>query len=234
PLFVDSGTFGVNGDVVVQTDLQPVPGANSYAYIGWNFPPNSSSSMPTCADAGVSRVRVAIDYGPWTEYPCTDAFNTAGVVTDWLTSGPHTIELEGLGADGYRYYRYVGTLTTSVGNHASAVYTVGWSVGGVSVQWRPASNQFCASGATTAYVNFWDVQNQAWVYPGYPNGDSHACVDGYFPVLYNYLQAGTYDVWVRALDSSGYWMESIVLQRITIEAGQFVDASSPSVVVQLY
>jgi hypothetical protein len=228
-IFVDSGAFTVNGNVVVLTDLQPAPGANSYAYLAWKFP-----SSWNCAEAEVSWVRVSIDYGDWTEYPCTEGFNTGGVVTDWLSSGHHTIELEGLGADGYRYFRYAGSLTTSVGSPIFVEYNLPWSVGGVSVKWQ-LNGGVCSTTANSAYVNFWDVDTETWVY--LDPGDPQDCIDGATPVLYNYLQAGTYEVWATAFNSSAFWMvpSSLTpLQRITVVAGQFVDSTSPSVVVQLY
>jgi hypothetical protein len=218
-LFVDSGTFTVNGDTTVFADLQPVPGENSYAYIGWKFPPNSVSTNPTCAQAGVSSVQVWIDGVP-VEYPCMDGFNPNSVFSGWLSSGPHQIELIGLGADRYPYFRRIGTLTTTVGNSFFVEYTLSWAVGSVSVNPRlrigttPVS---CSTaGVSTLYFDFQDSQGN-WLYD--PDGDAQACSSS--SVLY-YLPAGTYVMSVWGWDSSG-WQYVSAPQTVIVVNGEITD-----------
>lgn len=236
-LFAASGIFAVDGDVRVIVNLHPVAGPNTNAFIGWRFPANQNSLAPTCAQAGVTEVDVRIDNGGWVTYPCASGFDPEAVLIEGLTAGQHTIEIEAFNSASYRYNRFAGTLTTTIGSSVFVEYTLPWVIGGTAVNWSLPSSNSCYSGTgISAYVNFKDVQTGQWVYPA--EGDPLRCSDGVgagASVRYNYLTAGTYEVWATAMNSSLQWLvPSAPLQRVTIAAGEFVSSSSPPLTVLLY
>jgi hypothetical protein len=197
-LFVASGIFAVDGDVTVNVDLQPVAGPHSYAFIGWNLPPNAANPRPDCAEAGVSEVEVRIDNGFPVTYPCTDG-NPAMVLTNGLISGPHAIALRVLGSDGTVYFGTEGTFSTWVGYTDEFVYTMSWAVGApvgvVSVKtqlWAgttPTPVTCAWAGVSTLYVDFQDSISGIWFLD--PVGQPCSPQGVYYG---RFVPAGTYDV----------------------------------------
>lgn len=233
-LYAGSGTFIVNGDVRVTVDLTPVGGPNSYAYLTWRFPPNSASSNPTCEQAGVAYVYVSIDGGAWESFNCADGFALPGVVTPYLEAGVHNISIVAANASDYDYYRYDGKLQTFAGDPISAEYHLNWAVGGAAISWNLTNGsvaQSCAqAGVSYVYINFQDAQgNMVYSDPG----DRQPCTSA--PVLYQYLQPGTYRVYIQAAGSYGssYLSNAQYPPMVTVVAGRFVDGST-STNVQLF
>jgi hypothetical protein len=222
------GIFAVDGDVTVNVDLQPVSGPHSYAYIGWNFPPNDVSQTPDCAEAGVSEVEVRIDNGLWVPYACTEG-NPLWVLTGGLTSDQHTIALRVLGSNGTVYFRADGTFSTWVGFTDSFVYTMSWAVGVpvgvVSVRtqlWEgatPAPVTCASAGVSTLYVDFRDSSgywirdligqpcSPQWVYNG------------------RFMPAGTYDVIVTDGRATPYYASQIYYN-VTVANGAYTHVSA--------
>lgn len=234
-LFTGSGSFSVNGATRVTVDLTPVGGPNSYAYLTWRFPANAVSSAPTCTQAGVSTVDVAID-GVLVPNPfkCTDGFSQPGVSTPFIAAGTHSIDLQALSAGGYLMYRYTGTLQTFAGAPVSADYLFAWAVGGASVKWQFTDGSVgvsCSSGGiSTVWVNFKDSAGKL-LYG--VDGDPQACNAA--PVPYNFLPPGTYQVIVAASGYGGsvYRSNTTTPPLVTVTAGVF-SSSVPVTNVQLF
>jgi hypothetical protein len=232
-LFTGTGSFSVNGATRVTVDLTPVGGPNSYAYLTWHFPASAASSNPTCTQAGIATVDVAID-GVLVPNPfnCADGFTQPGVATPFIAAGTHSIDIQGLSGSGYLMYRYTGTLQTFVGGPVSADYLLPWAVGGVAVKWQftdGTTAKSCGSGGISqVWVNFKDSTGHL-VYG--TNGDPQACSSVSIP--YNFLQPGTYEVTVFAYGAgtSEYWSTTPPL--VTVTAGVFSNAAPP-ILVQLF
>ncbi|MBI3180867.1 MAG: hypothetical protein HYZ28_01850 [Myxococcales bacterium] len=232
-LFVGSGSFTVNGDIRVTVDLTPAGGANSYAYLTWRFPPNSQSSNPNCDQAGVAFVDVSIDGSQPQRFQCATGQSQPGAQTAFLNAGSHSITLWGLGSGGYLYYRFDGTLQTFAGAPVSAEYGLGWAVGGTAVKWQLTNGSYgltCAqAGIQTMSVNFMDAQGNM-VYG--TAGDTQACDAA--PIVYNYLQAGTYKVFIKGTGTGGTYLSNAQNPPVlTVQAGVFVTAQQ-AVNVQLF
>lgn len=236
-LFESHGNFVVNGNTRVTVDLTPEGQPNSYAYLSWRFPPNQASQNPTCDQAGVTTVKVTIDGVPVSPaYHCEDGTTAQGVATPYLAPGNHDILIEAVDDSNYRYYYYQGTLQTFAYSPASQIYDLKWSVGGASVSWtftEDGNTSFgCnAAGVDTVYVNFQD-QFGNFVYPD--AGDQVTC--GAKPVMYNYLQGGTYKVFVQATGPGGVAYSSNMDSppQITVIPGEFTDGTNNLITLTAY
>lgn len=227
-------TFFIDGDVQARVDLVPVGGPNTYAYVGWSFPPNSLSSNPTCAQAGVSQVLVSIDGAAQVAYRCSDGDPSGpGAQTPFLEAGTHTIELTAATEGGYVLYGVRSTLVTSASGPVSSGYDLQWMVGGVAVRWSLTNGQIAQScgqaGVTQVAVNFIDVQGNL-VYGS--QGDLQPCnASG---VVYSYLRPGTYRVAIGARGAGNtVYQSSTQGPVVSVSAGVFVDMGS-AVNVQLF
>ena len=227
-LFSGAGNFTVNGDITVTVDLTPSGGPNSYAYLTWTFPPNSTSSTPNCTQAGVTTVSISIDGAQATSVNCTDGFGTTGVQTPYLAAGNHTLTLYALDGSNYTWYSYQGNLTTFAGNPVSDAIAFQWAVGGALVKWTvsdQAGNVIGCAGAgiTTVYVNF-SADGQTWLYQG--SGDPQPCANG--AALYPALYGGTYALSVQGTGSGNvvYATNNNPAPGLTVTAGTFLDLSS--------
>lgn len=234
-LYSAASSFTVNGSVRVNIDLTPVGGPNSYAYLTWRFPAMQGAPNPDCSTAGVANVLVSIDGATPTRIDCTLGFGTnPGVQTPFLNAGQHTIELTGVNATGYAYYRVTSTLTTRGGAPISSEYSLLWAVGGVAVKWSLTDGsvgQTCAqAGVTDIYINFVDAQGNL-VYGS--QGDPKPCTAA--GVEYPFLKPGTYRVRMIAAGTGNRLYESNYTSppAVTAVAGQFASMSS-AVNVQLF
>lgn len=221
-LFTGSGSFTVNGDVRVTIDLTPVGGANSYAYITWQFPANGASSHPTCEQAGVSLVDVSIDGTSIGEFACSSGFTQPGVQTPFLNAGSHSIYIVAMTSNRYPMYEYSGTLQTFTGGPVAADYALNWAVGGAALKWQLTNGsvgQTCAqAGIQTMSINFQDEQGYM-VYG--TSGDIQACDAA--PITYDFLQPGTYRVFIQGTGPGGTYSSNYQSPpTITVTAGQFV------------
>ena len=236
-LYTGSGTFTVNGDVRVSIDLTPTGAPPSYAYLSWNFPSNSLSTNPNCAQAGVDYavdfVDVQID-GQVTRYNCVDGMATPGVRTPYLNPGSHQITLSAISQRlSYPLHRFAGTLTTYSGSPISANYGLQWAVGGVAVSWQLSNGavvQTCGgAGIAVVYTNFQDAGGNL-LYAG--AGDQQPCTAGYYSasISYNYFPPGTYRLYFQGdpPDHVLYRSNFSNPPRVDVVAGQFANASQPA------
>lgn len=237
-LFAGSGSFTVDGNIRTNIDLTPVGGPTSYALLTWTFPPSSIATNPTCAQAGqsgISTVDVTIDGVTTQNVDCNAGQSSSGWSTPYLNAGTHSIQIVARDQYGYAYYRYSGSLQTFSGAPVSSNYALQWSVGGTAVKWSITDNsvaQTCGqAGINTVYVNFQDAQGN-WIYGN--TGDPQPCNST--GVVYNYLQAGTYRLYISAHGSgtSGYESNTSNPPVVTVTAGQFLADSSGAVNVQMF
>lgn len=239
-LYSATGTVRVDGDVAAAVDLAPVTSPPAaYGWLSWRFPSTSSSANPTCAQVGVATVWVRIDGGAWRAFDCAAGQSQDGVTTPWLTHGSHTVDLEAQDASGYTLYGASSTLRAENGAPMANEYALSWTVGGAAVSWTLFSGttqKTCAeAGLDTLYVNFRDSAGQL-VYDGW--GDAQPCTGE--PVVYNYLQAGTYKVELVGTSSGGavYRSSSASPRTVTVTAGAFIttreQATARAVDVEVY
>ena len=206
-LYKASGSFKVNGDVRVNVNLAPGSsgGSSSYAYVSWAFEANTSSSNPNCTQAGATHVDVRIDgKGDWTRFACEDGFGARQITSPYLTPGSHSLEFVGVKVSGTTetpYYYRKGTLETSAGAPVSVSYTLN-AVGGLSLRWELINGSLsktCAeAGVSSVNINLLDSSG-AWVYG--TAGDVQPCTGA--PILYRFLKAGGYKVYIRGINASG-------------------------------
>ncbi|MHB8873393.1 MAG: hypothetical protein ACYC8T_06870 [Myxococcaceae bacterium] len=232
-LFVDSGSFGVNGNIRVTRDLTPVGGPNSFAYLTWFFPPYGSNQTPSCEVVGITTVEVIIDGAAPLRFACANGFSQPGVQTPYLATGTHTIDLRAYDRpdqDGYLIFRKVSTLTTSGGAPVSSDYLLDYAIGGAAIGWNiseaSVARTCSQAGIGTVVVNFKDSQGN-WVYPA---GDVENCTAE--PLQYNYLSPGTYKVYVNADGAGGTKWAVQTPPTIVVTAGVFPPLSG-ALVVQL-
>lgn len=201
-LFIKQGNFNVNGNVVVSVNLSPADEPNSYAYLTWRFPPVGTSTVEsTCAQAGIMYVDYAIDNGQAVRANCVDGQTQSGTITAALRPGNHTIQLDGLGSTGIRYFSKSGTLVVNPGNAIAADFRLEWAVGGTALAWSFFDAGVAASCASTGVqqvrVNFRRTDG-TFVFG--PAGDLQPC--GAASAFY-YLDAGAYSLVVDAAGTAG-------------------------------
>jgi hypothetical protein len=200
-LFSGSGSFTVNGDTRVDVSLAPSGGANSYALISWTFPANTTSSNPTCAQAGVVSVDIRIDGGAWSRLECVAGSGGGSVRTPLLAQGQHALEFIALSGDGRPYYSRQGTLETRTGSPVSVSYVFS-PVGGMALKWQlldGSAPKSCAdAGVTSMLINLKDKATGVLVYGD--SGDPRSCEGA--PVIYQYLRPGSYEVYIRGMKGS--------------------------------
>lgn len=235
PLYTQSGTFAVDGNVTVPADLQPTGNANSYAYVSWAFaaPSRNPQSAPTCGNSSggdIPAVRLNID-GTVSYYNCTDGLGAAAVQTGYLASGQHSIEIAAVlpgatPASDYVFAVASSTLNTIAGSPNAQSFTMSWVVGGTAVSWRFNNGAPDCTSAGVSYirVNFYDQATGTYLYP---DGDTFGCSNGSNVALYNALVPGQFQVTVDALSSSGsvVYANASPLPVATIQAGAFASVS---------
>lgn len=231
-LFSGSGNLLIDGNTRVDTDLMPVGGATSYSFLNWTFPATSASSNPSCAQAGISDVLVAIDGAAAEKIPCAEGFGTnPGFQTPFLNPGSHSIVLTGVDSSGYAYYRFTGNLTTVAYKPGFTEYALQWAVGGVAVKWTLSDSSgpisCSAAGVTDVFINFLDSQGNL-VYPSTATnpGDKKPCTS--IGVEYPFLRPGNYTVQLTAFGSgnSVYQEKATPLVGVVANVGQFVSVSN--------
>jgi hypothetical protein len=226
--YTASGTFVVNGNILVNVDLTPLGQAPSWAYLKWSFPPEQGIVRP-CEDRGIAYVDVQIDNGVVTRYNCTDGITNPGARSVLVPVGSHVINLWAVDNTNYLYYSATSTLTTSGNAQSQQEFTLGWAVGGTAFRWAFTNNttaQTCAqSGTTTMYVTFRNPQTGQYLY-GQPENHTtwdrieNICTQSYLYWLY--LPPGTYEVYMRAVGPGVSYASNFQSPYVvTITAGNF-------------
>lgn len=236
-IYVGSGTFTIDGNVLENVDLTPNGQASSYALVSWRFPGNvtcANADTPANQLGGVAYVDVVLDGAAPVRLNCVDgsyAAGSVGVSTPMIDPGQHTLSLTAVSSNvtgNYPLFRASGTMTTTVGTPVSNLVDLQWAVGGVVVDWTLyASNgttQQSCSGANnpTVYVQFINTATTTGVYPS--PGDPNPCTAA--PTRYFYLPtsgAGTnYAIAMGAGTLSGAtWTMMSSSPIVTVQPGIF-------------
>ncbi len=227
-LFKASGSLTVDGNTTVTVNLKAPENAPSFAYLLWTFPPKGMNQTPTCADVGITTVRLYIDGATRAvELPCAQGQVQPGVRSPDLSLGTHNVDVSAVDSTGYEYYSLRSTLPIQR-TPVSSQYDLDWSVGGAAVRWTVmtlggATMTTCgAEGITDVYVNFRNA-NGDLVYPD--PGDRQPCT--YLGQIYGALRPGTYSVFLKASGSGGTLYESsrTLPPQVTVTAGVFKEVS---------
>ena len=226
-LFSTSGSFVVDGSISVNTDLQPIGGGNSAAYLRWFFPPSGGHQNPTCDQAGVTRVSVSIDNGAADVRNCTEGQTSNGYATANLVPGQHSIVLAATDNDGFEYYRFTGFFTTNAGQSTAQDFDLQWSVGTALIGWTFTNGGVTLdcnqAGVGTVLINFQDssghnVFGSQWA--------SAPCSMGFTGAAF-YLPPDNYRVFVTAQSSNGAVFDSNMNSPPTLSVSAGVFPSSP-------
>jgi hypothetical protein len=197
-LYAKSGNLTVNGDVQVNATLDPVNAPGSLA-LSWTFPPNSTSSMPNCTQAGVTDVVVTIDATPQT-VPCAQGYGTTQTVFNNLAPGNHALVLEARDSSQFTYYSAAVNFTLTAGQQASRSILMGWAVGGLPVKWsfsNGVSQLNCAqAGASTMNVNLRDSSGTL-IY-GTVGVDVPCSDNGVQGTTFPALSGGAYEIFLQS------------------------------------
>jgi len=225
-LYTGTGTFVVNGNVLVNVDLTPTGRPSSWAYLLWTFPAGTNLKC----NSGISFVDVQIDGATATRYNCTEGLSNPGATTPLIAPGNHTISLWAIDNTGYVYYSAQSTLTTSPNSQVQQAYSLQWAVGGTALttQFTDGSTGVSCqnSGVTTLIATFKNTQTGTVLY-GTLNDPSSwsaiANVCNYTYVTWPYLPPGQYYVYFRAYNASGVTYDSnfTTPPTVTITAGVF-------------
>ena len=233
-LYEGGGSFVIDGDVRVNVDLTPLGGPTSYAHLYWSFPRTDGIDNPTCAQAGIRYVDAKLDDADWVRLDCAAGQGASGVKTPLVAPGTHSLKLVAVDVDGYAYYSLATTLVTEASRPVAAQYQLKWAVGGAAVRWDLKDGSLaktCATaGVQSVTINFQDAQGNL-VYGA--TGDTHACDAA--PILYNFLQPGTYKVFLKGTGSGGvvYLSDAASPPLVTIVAGQFAGPADAGTVTLL-
>lgn len=219
-LYQASGNFTVNGDQRLNVTLTPNGSPGSFAYVSWTFEGNTSSTNPTCAQAGVNVVDVRIDGGAWERLYCDEGIGSNQVSSPYLAPGAHTIEFVGVhivGTVETPYYYRSGTLNTVAGSPVSASFQLR-VVGGLSVAWDlydGTLRKTCAqSGVTEVTIHLYDETDKTYVYG--TEGETYGCGDA--AIVYNFLRPGDYTVIMEARGPGGiFYTNRSTAPSLTVE-----------------
>ncbi|HLL55742.1 MAG TPA: hypothetical protein VK447_19430 [Myxococcaceae bacterium] len=230
-LYVASGTFVVNGNILVNVDLVP-PGPNSsWSLLTWTFPAEQGITRP-CEDRGIAYVDVQIDGGPITRYNCVDGITNPGVRSAMVAPGTHTINLWAVDVYDYAYYSLSSSLTTLQNSQSQSQYALLWAVGGTSVTWsltNGTTSPTCAqANLNTMYVTFRNTQTGKYLYGVYNDYTTWDRIENFCAnhtyLYWSFLPPGQYQVYMRAVGGQGVSTYASNFQNaptVTITAGTF-------------
>lgn len=215
----------VDQDVSAQVRLErvssSVPGE---LVVKWGFPPLATSNTPTCAQAGISTVSVAVNGGTAREVSCSTGEAAGAGVRFTNLSGTVTLDVAAADSNGFVYFRKREQVTLG-----TTPYTVAldWDVGSLPVRWelRDGVVQTCAqAGVTSIYLNLRTTTGQPTLL--YPNAGAEVpCNDPMTgqATVFPYLPQGTFDVFFQAVGAGGkhFKTNQTAPPRVTVRAGQF-------------
>lgn len=256
-LYQATGSFVVDGDVIVNVDLRADPNAPATVSITWAFPPNGATNgrAASCAEAGVTDLYLAIDNVP-VSVSCQDGNSSPGVAYR-VTPGQHSIEIAGgsrtglntaQGPNVFYLYQKTSTLTAMVGNTAQNHYSLDWSAGSFDVRWSFANNLNCAQNN----VNFIDlyitdptsnpeVDVDLLEYPGYQKSVRGGRIvynvpclsSGSMGIRFPYANGGRHKIDAVARSSTGVDWIAVTATEVNVVPGRFDSPPSTSVVMTL-
>lgn len=228
----------VDQDVSAQVRLEPVMSTGpGELLVRWSFPALSVSPTPTCAQATITKVTVAVNSGTPREVTCsTGEASGSGTRLQNLT-GTATLDLAAADMNGFVYFRKQQQVPVPAGVSTPVTVAFDWDVGSLPVRWAfrdGATTLTCAqAGVTSVYLNLRTTTGTPTLL--YPNAGAEVpCSDATTgqATVFPYLPKGTFDVFFQAVGTSGrlYKTDQTTPPRVTVQAGQFpqLDAMTPT------
>jgi hypothetical protein len=228
----------VDQDVSAQVRLEPVmstgPGT---LQVKWSFPALSVSNTPTCAQATITKVSVAVNGGTAREVTCsTGEPGGAGLSLPNL-NGTATLDLSAADTNGFVYFRKQQQVSVPAGTTTPVTIAMDWDVGSLPVKWAFRDGtvaQTCAqAGVTSIFLNLRTTTGTPTLL--YPNAGAEVmCSDAMTGqgTVFPYLPQGTFDVFFQAVGTGGklYKTNQTTPPQVTVRAGQFpiLDAQTPT------
>lgn len=218
-LYETSGSFSVNGPVLVRLDLKPVTGATGTGTVAWKLPSRSNATS-TCAALGISTVAIITSGFSTVTVPC----DTAHTTLSRLQAGTRTVAISALDANGYELAAGQATVTIVAGAETFSEIPLSWTIGSLPLQWSLSNRgltQTCQqAGISQVYVNLFDEAGTRFLYEG--AGVTIPCANGSGRQETNFpsLRAGRYTVYVQAVTTTGALYASQGLST-TVRAGVF-------------
>lgn len=215
----------VDQDVSAQVRLERVSTGPGELVVKWTFPPLATSNSPTCAQAGISKVSVAVNGGTAREVSCTTGEAAGAGVRFTNVSGAVTLDVAAADANGFVYFRKREQVTVS--GPTPFTTALDWDVGSLPVRWefRDGMVLTCAqAGVTSIYLNLRTTVGQPTLL--YPNAGAEVpCSDAMTgqATVFPYLPQGTFDVFFQAVGAGGklYKTNQTMPPQVTVRAGQF-------------
>lgn len=226
----------VDQDISAPVRLEPVMASGpGDLLIKWTLPPLSVSNTPTCAQATITTVKVAVNGGSPREERCTVGEPSgAGVRLSNLT-GSARVELAAADTNGFVYFTASQQVPVVPSASTPVTLVFDWAVGSLPVKWQlreGTQTLTCAqAGVTSMFLNLRTPEG-SFVYPNagaeVPCDDPMNGQGSFFP----YLTAGSYDLFFQAVGTGGklYKTDQASPPRVQVRAGVFppYDASTPT------
>jgi hypothetical protein len=224
----------VNQDVSAQVRLEPVavsgPGD---LIVKWTLPALAVSPTPTCAQATITKVSVAVNGGTPRELNCAVGEPVGMGATFPSLSGTVRLDLSAADMNGFVYFRKQETVVIS--GTTRVTVALDWDVGSLPVRWEFRETGMARTcqqvGATSIFLNL-RTMGGALLYPG--AGAEVPCTDAMTgqATVFPYLPQGTFDVFFQAVGTGGrlFKTDQMSPPRVTVRPGQFpqLDAMTPT------
>lgn len=228
----------VDQDVSAQVRLEPVMATGpGELLVRWSFPALSVSATPTCAQATITKVTVAVNGGTPREVTCSTG-EASGMGTRFQNlTGTATLDLSAADTNGFVYFRKQQQVPVPAGVSTPVTVALDWDVGSLPVRWAfrdGATTLTCAqAGVTSVFLNLRTTTSQPTLL--YPNAGAEVpCTDAMTgqATVFPYLPKGTFDVFFQAVGTGGrlYKTDQTTPPRVTVQPGQFpqLDAMTPT------
>jgi hypothetical protein len=227
----------VNQDVSAQVRLEPVavsgPGD---LVVKWSLPALAVSPTPTCAQATITKVSVAVNGGTPRELNCSVGEPIGMGATFSNLSGTVRLDLSAADMNGFVYFRKQETVVIS--GTTRVTVALDWDVGSLPVRWEFRETTMARTcqqvGATSIFLNL-RTMGGTLLYPG--AGAEVPCTDAMTgqATVFPYLPQGTFDVFFQAVGTGGrlFKTDQMSPPRVTVRPGQFpqLDAMTPTYIL---
>ncbi len=219
----------VDQDVSAQVRFEPVMATGpGELLVRWSFPALSVSPTPTCAQATITKVTVAVNGGTPRELACSSG-EAAGMGARLSNlTGTATLDLAAADTNGFVYFRTRQEVPVPAGVTTPVTVALDWEVGSLPVRWAfrdGAATLTCAqAGVTSIFLNLRTTTGQPTLL--YPNAGAEVpCTDATTgqATVFPYLPKGNFEVFFQAVGTGGrlYKTNQTTPPRVTVQAGQF-------------
>ncbi len=194
--------------------------------VRWRFPPLSVATAPTCAQATIAKVKVAVNGGTAREVDCSTGEPSGAGLRLPNLSGTVSLAVTAADSTGFVYFAKTDQVPVPAGASTPVTVLLDWDVGSLPTKWTftdAGLARTCAQlGITRIFLNL-RTPAGTFVYPGtgvdVPCDDPTSGQGAVFP----YLTQGTYDVFFQAVAMGGrlFKTDQAAPPQVTVRAGQF-------------